>query len=73
MADIGYGYNKSGIQYMVRDYAQSLGREAPASEQLSNCWFYGFLKRWPELNIVKPQKLSISGAKSASGDVISNY
>ena len=73
MADIGYRYNKSGIQYMARDYAQSLGREVPSSEQLSNCWFYGFLKRWPELKVVKPQKLSISRAKSASGDVINNY
>ena len=38
MADIGYGYNKSGIQYMACDYANSLGKVVPATEQLSNCF-----------------------------------
>ena len=73
LADIGYGYNKSEIQYMASDYAHSLGKEVPATEKLSNCWFYGFLKRWPELKVVKPQKLSISRAKSASSEVLANY
>ena len=73
MADIGYGYNKSGIHYMASDYAHSLGKEVPATEKLSNCWFYGFLKRWAELKVVKPQKLSISWAKSASSEVLANY
>ena len=36
MADIGYGYNKSGIQYMACDYTNSLGKVVPATEQLSN-------------------------------------
>ena len=27
MAEIGYGYNKSSIQYMARDYSTSLGKE----------------------------------------------
>ena len=73
MADIGYGYNKPGIQYMAWDNANSLGKVVPATEQLSNCWFYGFLKRWPELKVVKPKKLTISRAKSASNEVLSKY
>ena len=50
-----------------------MGKVVPATEQLSNCWFYGFLKRWPELKVVKPKKLTISRAKSASNEVLSKY
>ncbi|MEW8543568.1 MAG: hypothetical protein AB2693_08525 [Candidatus Thiodiazotropha sp.] len=73
MADIGYGYSKSSIQYMAKDYAESLSKEVKASEAMSNCWFYGFMGRWPELKIVKPQKLSIARAKSASHDALVKY
>jgi hypothetical protein len=50
-------------------HAQSLGKNLRSGEslQLSNNWFYGMLKRWPELKLVKPQKLSMSRAKAASG------
>ena len=73
MAGIGYGYNKSGIQYMAKDYAVSLGKPTKAKESLSNNWFYGFIKRWPNLKIVKPQKLSIARAKSASRESLDKY
>ena len=73
MVDIGYGYNKSGIQYMATDYAHSLGKAVPATEKLSNCWFDGFLKRWPKLKVVKPQILPFYRAKSASSEVLANY
>ena len=73
MADIGYGYNKSSIQYMARDYAVSLGKSVQPSDSLSNCWFYGFMGRWPTLKVVKPQKLAIARAKSASREVICRY
>ncbi|KAJ8306526.1 LOW QUALITY PROTEIN: hypothetical protein KUTeg_017071 [Tegillarca granosa] len=36
--------------------------ETPLSER----WFYGFMKRWPDLHLSKPQKLSMIRAKSAS-------
>ena len=73
MAEIGYGYNASGIKYMAKDYADSLGKHVKAKETLSNNWFYNFLKRWPNLKVVKPQKLSIARAKSASRDTLNNY
>ena len=34
MADIAYGYNKSGMQHMACDYANSFGKVVPATEQL---------------------------------------
>ena len=46
MAGIGYGYSKSTVQYMAKDYAVSQGKTVQASEYLSNCWFYGFMGRW---------------------------
>lgn len=73
MAEIGYGYNASGIKYMAKDYADSLGKHVKAKEALSNNRFYNFLKRWPNLKVVKPQKLSIARAKSASRDTLNNY
>ena len=69
MADIGYGYNKANIQHMAKDYADSLGKNVKAEEKLSSNWFYGFIDRWPNLKRVKPQKLSIYRAKSASREV----
>ncbi|XP_053372948.1 uncharacterized protein LOC123560642 [Mercenaria mercenaria] len=73
MASIGYGYNKSSIQYMAWDYAKSLGKQVKAKESLSDNWFYGLLKRWPDLCVKKPQKLSIARAKSASREALNNY
>ncbi|XP_053392052.1 uncharacterized protein LOC128554769 [Mercenaria mercenaria] len=73
MAGIGYGYSASSIKYMAKDYADSLGKNVKAKEALSNNWFYSFIKRWPNLAVVKPQKLSIARAKSASRETLNNY
>ena len=73
MADIGYGYTKSNIQYMAADFARSVWKEVKSEKGLSDSWFYGFLKRWPDLKMVKPQKLQISRAKSASKEAVDNY
>ena len=58
---------------MARDYAVSLGKSVQPSDSLSNCWFYGFMGRWLTLKVVKPQKLAIARAKSASREVIGRY
>jgi len=73
MANIGYGYNKMGIQHMAREYADSLGKSVKSERSLSNCWFYGFLKRWSDLKVVKPQKLSLARAQSASKEKLDSY
>lgn len=73
MAKIGFGYSKTSIQYMAKDYADSLGKSVRAEKSLSDNWFYQFTKRWPDLKTVKPQKLSIARAKSASRETIEKY
>ena len=54
MASIGYGYNAASIKYMAKDLADSLGKNVKAKEALSDNWYYSFLKRWPNLKVVKP-------------------
>ena len=73
MADIGYGYNKADIHHMAKDYADSLGKNVKAEEKLSSNWSNGFIDRRPNLKRVKPQKLSIYRAKSASREVLDKY
>ena len=73
MANIEYGYNKMGIQHMTREYADSLGKSLKSERSLSKCWLYGFLKRWSDLKVVKPQKLSIARTQSASKEKIYSY
>ena len=73
MAEIGYGYNVSSIKYMAKDYADPLGKNINAKEALSDNWFYRFIKRWPDIKVVRPQKLSISRAKSASRETLDKY
>lgn len=73
MASIGYGYTKSNIQFMAAEFARSLGKKLNGDKALSHNWFYGFLKRWPDLKVVKPQKLNIARAKSASDISINQY
>ncbi len=58
---------------MGKDYADSLGKTVKSKESLSNNWFYSFMKRWPNLKVVKPQKLSIYRAKSTSREKLDNY
>ena len=58
---------------MARDYAVSLNKSVKSKDSLSNDWFYEFLKRWPDLKIVKPQKFAMSRAKCASKENLDNY
>jgi hypothetical protein len=38
---------------MAKDFADILGKKVKAEKALSDNWFYGFTKRWPELKTVK--------------------
>ncbi|XP_067654448.1 uncharacterized protein [Haliotis asinina] len=40
---------------------------------LNNKWFNGFLKRWPDLKLAKPQKLHLARAKGACKQAIDKY
>ena len=66
MASIGYDYNKSGVQYMAREIVISLIKSVKFKNSLSNPWSYDYLKRWPGLKTVKPQKPAMYRAKCFS-------
>ena len=52
--------------------SDSLGKSTKG-EKLSDNWFYGFTERKSDLKTVKPQKLSIPRAKSASRETLDSY
>ncbi|CAC5359189.1 unnamed protein product [Mytilus coruscus] len=73
MASIGYGYSRIDVIYLATDLAMFMGKRKPQEDILSNKWYYSFMKRWPNLTISKPQKLSIQRARCASKETLSNY
>jgi len=73
MANIGYGYSVTDVRCMAADYARSLGKNVRAKGELSSDWFYGYMQRWAQLKAVKPQKLGLQRAKTASKATIDRY
>ena len=49
MASIDYGYNKSGVQYMARDYVISMNKSVKSKDSISNSWFYEFFEEMARL------------------------
>ena len=72
LAAVGYGYTCAEVCGMATDFAVTLGKRKKEDKQFSMQWFYGFMKRWPELH-VKSSSLSEQHACCASGVSITNY
>jgi hypothetical protein len=72
VAKIGYGYNRKEIVDIASDYTVTLGKRT-VEKPLTLNWFHGFMKRWPELRVVKPRSLEVSRAKSTSDATVQNY
>lgn len=54
MAGYGHGYTRQECVDIATDYAVQLGRRTQ-DRPLTMKWMRGFLKRWPELKVVKPK------------------
>ena len=70
-ANLGYGYSHSEL-ITASVYAIYLGHrdnEHPLSEH----WYKGFMKRWPELKLLKLRGLAIQCAKAANKECVTNY
>ena len=72
MSSIGYRYSRSEVMSLASEYLVSMGRREPG-KPMSDRWFYNFLKRWPELKLVKPSSLEMVRAKNTTPEVISKY
>lgn len=72
MASFGYGYGRMQLVYLASDMA-SFAKKCVSTKTLSNKWFYGFIKRWPELKLMKPRKLSMTRAQATTKETITSY
>ncbi|XP_053391999.1 jerky protein homolog-like, partial [Mercenaria mercenaria] len=72
LAEVGYGYTRAETIALASDYTVALGKRN-VDNPFSMKWFYGFMKRWPELNVVRPSSLSEQRAKCDSDTCIYNY
>jgi hypothetical protein len=57
MASLGYGYTSSEVVSMASNYAVYLHKRDP-EKPFSMKWFRCFMKRWPELHVIKPRSLA---------------
>jgi hypothetical protein len=72
MASYGYGYTRQECVDIASDYATLLGKRSN-DKPFTMKWMRGFLKRWPELKVLKPRGLEHVRAKTASKSVIAEY
>jgi hypothetical protein len=72
MASLGYGYTSSEVVSMASNYAVYLHKRDP-EKPFSMKWFRCFMKRWPELHVIKPRSLANYRAKAASESTVNDY
>ncbi|XP_041360715.1 uncharacterized protein LOC121376969 [Gigantopelta aegis] len=73
MSSVGFGYTRTEVLNIATDLAVHLGKRETGEKPFSLRWFYGFMKRWPELRVQKPRSLEIMRAKATSKDTINKY
>ena len=72
MAFYGYRYTRQEVADIASDYAFPLQKKTKDSP-FTIRWFRGFIKRWPELRVLKSQGLEITRAKCVSVANIDKY
>ncbi|XP_053391918.1 uncharacterized protein LOC128554649 [Mercenaria mercenaria] len=72
MASLGYGYTRSECVDIAADFAFQLGKRTK-DRPLTIKWIRGFLRRWPELRVLKPRGLEYARARKASEAVVQQY
>ncbi|KAI0235680.1 hypothetical protein LSAT2_013758, partial [Lamellibrachia satsuma] len=72
IAACGYGYTRRELAELAGETAFFLNKR-DTSAPLHDKWVYDFLKRWPELKIMKPKGLSMVRARSATRETLDNY
>ncbi|XP_063401995.1 uncharacterized protein LOC134686219 [Mytilus trossulus] len=72
MASYGYGYTRQEVTDLATDFVHTI-KIKPRSEEFTLRWFEGFIKRWPELRVVKPRSLEILRAKCGSVSNVEKY
>ncbi|MES9880618.1 MAG: hypothetical protein ABW185_07025 [Sedimenticola sp.] len=70
VSQYGYGYTRSEVSLLATDYGKQLGK---VETVLTRNWMDGFLRRWPELKVLRPRSLELARAKSASEPIVERY
>ena len=72
VAKYGYGYSRKEVVDIASDFAIQPWKWT-STYPFTLRWFRTFLKRWPELRVLKPHSLEHCRAQSASASVVTNY
>ncbi|KAH3801169.1 hypothetical protein DPMN_154816 [Dreissena polymorpha] len=72
MAKYGYGYIRQEVCNIATDFAIPLGKRTKENPFTLN-WFNKFIKRCPQLRVLKPRGLEKVRAKGASDSVVADY
>lgn len=73
MASFGYGYTRKEVTNMASDYAIQLRKRTNQQKPLTLKLFRGFMKRWPDLRVVKPRALEYQRAQSSNPANVKRY
>ncbi|CAC5405936.1 unnamed protein product [Mytilus coruscus] len=73
MGELGYGYYRQDVVDIATDYAIALDLKTKKDKPLTLTWFYGMIRRWPDLKVVKQRALEVVKANTANKENISKY
>ena len=72
MAKYGYGYSCREVLDIATDFAVQLGKRTK-NQVLTEKWFRQFMKRWPDLSVVRSRALEAVRARAASMENVNAY
>ncbi|KAJ8028012.1 Pogo transposable element with KRAB domain [Holothuria leucospilota] len=73
LAKIGFPLSHSGVLKLANNTAVFLNLRKETDKPLSVHWFRRFMRRWPDLQLVRPQKLGMRRAAATSEKAVSSY
>ncbi|KAL5010261.1 hypothetical protein ScPMuIL_012566 [Solemya velum] len=72
MSSIGYGYTRGELVSIATEFASHLDK-IEKGRSLTDNWYRGFIKRWPQLELVRPGKQTSYVALATNPAVLANY
>ena len=69
MAHLGYGFTRWQVLEMAKNMSDAIGKPC----ELTKHWFYGFLRRFPDLKMTHPKKREQARDAAVSEKMLENY
>ena len=70
-SSLGYGYTRSQVIQLASEFLSSIG--VLQKPKLSQQWYNGFIRRWPELKKTQPSSLASVRAQASDPSKIYAY